>query len=239
MQSLLNSGLICNSHNYEKYRLSPARPVQSRASGFTLVELIVVIAIFSVIMTVIGIRVGAVAYYKEEGFIRRLSETIVFLHHQAVADQAFYHLEFDLDQNSFAVGIMRVDSEIDESLKDIASDVGVLSLELAAFLNPALGEEQTLIPPPSYPSLAEPIFLPQDCFIEDIQTMRGKKMRSEGGKVYISFSPRGFSEFAVIHLRMSRGTPITILVNPFTGLTELFREYKEFEWSYGRKNKKA
>ena len=116
---------------------------------------------------------------------------------------------------------------------NIAQDAGNLSLELAAFLSPSSGATQTMIPPPSFPSLAEPVTLPQGVEFDDIKTMRGKHLAGEGGLAAILFSPRGFSEFSVIHLLIG-GEPVTILVNPFTGLTETYYEYKEFEWTYGR-----
>ena len=48
----------------------------------------------------------------------------------------------------------------------------------------------------------------------------------------IIFSPKGFVDFSVIHLYNDRGGEYTILVNPFTGFTEQYNEYKDFEWTY-------
>ena len=170
------------------------------------------------------------------------SEVIEFLHHQAVADQAFYRMEFDLKNHTYKVGVFRSGPIVeDESLSVLASDAGNLTLELAAFLNPSTGQEGTMIPPPSFPSLAEPVDLAPDLTIDSIRTMRGKKIASEGGKAFIMFSPRGFSEFAVLHIAAGEYKKITILVNPFTGLTEIFKgdEFKDFEWTFGRKNDEA
>ena len=82
----------------------------------------------------------------------------------------------------------------------------------------------------------------------DVKTMRGLVKLPQGGEqastgndpnrpglAYIRFSPRGFSEFAVIHLRTAAGKEITILINPFTGEAQIIREYKDFEWTYGKK----
>ena len=202
-------------------------------AGFTLIELIVVIVIVVVVAILLPMRTGAFSFWNEQAFIRKLTETISFLHYQSIADQAFYRLEFDFERATYRVGVMRVEEEIDESLSDIAQDAGNLSLELAAFLSPSTGAAQTMIPPPSFPSLSDPVTLPAGVEFEDVRTMRGKKTVSEGGKAAIHFSPRGFSEFAVIHLRIAN-EPVTILVNPFTGLTEVFYMYKDFEWTYGR-----
>jgi len=207
--------------------------------AFTLIELVVVIAIFGVIMTVVGQRVGAFAFWAEEGFIRRLSETITFLHHQAIADQSFYQIEFDLEKNTYTVGVVRSDEDINRDLEELGNDAGVITLELAAYLNPSVGRDYTIIPPPNFPSLAQPVDLPKDMVIERIRTMRGVTERGREAKTYIRFSPRGFSEFAVINLSIRRSGKRTILINPFTGATEIFREERDFKWTYGRGGKKG
>lgn len=206
--------------------------------GFTLIELVLVMFIIGLILTFVGVRQGTFTFWKEEAFVRKLSETIEFLHYQAVSDQAFYRLELDFGKNQYRVGVMKADTGADESLKEEAQTAGTLSLELASFLNPSLGEDQTMIPPPSFPSLAEPENFPPGVYLEDVRTMRGKQAKAEASVAYVMFSPRGFSEFAVLHFRLSNEAPVTILVNPFTGSTSIYRDYKEFEWSYGRNNKK-
>jgi hypothetical protein len=71
----------------------------------------------------------------------------------------------------------------------------------------------------------------------DVLTPRGKV--SAGDKresPYLIFSPRGTSEFGVIHLDIGPDDPVTILVNPWTGLAETYREYKEFKWTLGKQS---
>lgn len=212
----------------------------SRASirGFTLIELILVIVLIGIIFMLAGFRTGTFSFWREEGFLRKLSETIQFLHYQAVTDQAFYRLEFDFDKNTYRIGILKAEGPEDSSL-DVADESGNLTRELTFFLNPSISEESTLIPPPSFPSLAEPQPLPAGVTVESVKVMRKEYSRSQGGTIAINFSPRGFTDFSVIHLKMSNGSPITFLVNPFTGAPEIYREYKDFEWSYGRKGKKG
>ncbi len=214
-------------------------PRSLAARAFTLIELVVVIAILGIVMTVVGLRLGVFSYWNEETFIRRLSETIVFLHHQAIADQSFYQLEFDFEKNTYRVGVLRADNDMNTDLQDLGEDAGVITLELAAYLNPSVGKEFTLIPPPGFPSLAEPFKFPPDMFIERLRTVRGITERGKGVVDYIRFSPRGFSEFAVLHLGLASGAQRTILVNPFTGDTEIYPGFKDFEWTYGRSKEKA
>ncbi len=216
----------------------------AECSGFTLIELVIVIAIIALGFTLVGYSLGTFSYWRDEGYVRRLSETIMFLNQRAVSDQAYYRLEFNLDKrgknyaHSYHVGIMRPEPENDAALTSQCSDVGVVSCELYAFLYASLGDTQTMIPPPDFPSLAEKNEAPENVYFEDIRTMRGVKTAEDGGVAFLMFSPRGFSDFGVVHLHMSAGAQITILVNPFTGVTDIFREYKDFEWKYGRKDSK-
>jgi hypothetical protein len=179
-------------------------------------------------------RSSTFGFWRQESFVRQLNETLVFLHNQAVSDQAFYRMEFAFGKgkagSSYRVGVLKAEPEADDRFKTLAQDAGNLTLELAAFLSPSSAGGQSMIPPPLFPSMVEPVTLPEGMKLTDVRTMRGLKTE---GKPYILFSPRGFSEFSVIHLELQNGTPLTILVNPFTGLTEIYREYKDFEWTYG------
>ncbi len=206
--------------------------------GFTLVELIVVLMIMGLVSVLIFQRSDTVAYWKQQGVIRDLSETVKFLHHQAVADQNFYRLEIDFKKNAYRAGMISTESRSDDKLLELGQDVGNLSLELAAFLSPSMGKTHYMIAPPEYPSLFEWKPLLPEMSFTDVRTTRGVKDGTQGGKAYIHFSPRGFSEFAVIHLSLLNDAPLTILVNPFTGLTKIFKEHKDFEWTYGRKKGK-
>jgi prepilin-type N-terminal cleavage/methylation domain-containing protein len=215
------------------------------ASGFTLVELVLVIAIISLIFALPITRRTTTQYWQEEAMVRRLSETIILLHHQAVLDGVYYRMEFDLNrqQPAYRVGEIVAEGENNEYLKSLSSadsGAGFLSVQLAKFLNPSEGWFQTMIPPRSMPSLAEPVRLVKETYFADVVTMRGQILERDGLLPYLMFSPRGFSEFAVIHLQLSQvDNKVTILVNPFTGLTDIYRgpEFKDFAWTYGRKQK--
>ena len=213
---------------------------QSCRTGFTLIELCIVLAIVATMFYIVRLNPTLSGYWREEGFLRRLSQTLTFLHYQAVSDQAFYQVEFsfgDRGPDSFKVGVLKPEGDdANEAVKQISSGAGALSLELAQMLHPALGEGQTFIPPPNMPSLGEKVEFPATIRLRSIRTMRGKESDGRPIKEYALFSPRGFSEFLVLNLEIDRGEKVTMLVNPFTGETEVYRgeaEFRDFQWTYG------
>lgn len=198
--------------------------------GFTLIEVIVVITIIGILFSLVGLRVGAFQYWKEEGFIRKISQVMEFVHRQAIADQTFYVIEINLREETYRVGVVRADSGVNANVASTDEDVGALSLELADFMTPVMDSSSTLIPPPSFPSLYEPQKLPPNAFFQDIKTIDGEISGNEDRSVYLTYNPRGFSEFAVVHIKLGSGSPLTLFANPYTGIVEITREYKDYEW---------
>lgn len=202
--------------------------------GFTLIELIIVIALIGVALALLSKRMGTLDPWKERSAIRRISELVVFLNNQAVMDQAFYRLEFDFLTNTYRVGVMRPDDSL--SANPYAQNLSPLENELAAMLSPSLDGESTMIPPPSFPSLAQPAQLPGKLRFIDVVSPRGMKKAGDRDeeRPFLLFSPRGASEFGVIHLALSNDRQATILINPWTGLAEIYDQYKEFQWTLGK-----
>lgn len=212
---------------------SPVEP-SLEEKGFTLIELILVIAIIGLIYLVSVNGGGSLAFWKQRTALNKLTQTITFLHHQAIADQSFYRFEIDFQNNSYRVGVVRPEPDEDARFLEIAGDAGAISLELAAFLSPAMGSTHTLIPPPEFPDLFEPTPLPEGVVFQDVKTPQGEFIRGASEKAWFHFSPRGFTEFAVIHLALRDDAFITITLNPFTGIAKMIPEYKDFEWTYGK-----
>jgi prepilin-type N-terminal cleavage/methylation domain-containing protein len=207
-----------------------------RQRGFTLVELVLVILIIGLSMGLVSVRLGVLDFWREQTALRKLSETIVLLNTQAVMDQAFYRLEFDLQKNEYRVGVMRPEDTITANANGV--NLPPLALELAALLSPAIASGSTMIPPPSIPSLAQPTKLPGKLVFLDVVTPRGKSAQGDSREnPYLMFSPRGFSEFGVIHLSSGGNSAVTILSNPWTGVAETYREYKDFEWTLGKQKR--
>ena len=210
-----------------------ARKNPKSQAAFTLIELSIVFVLIGMTIGLLIVRTGTFSYWRKESFIRQLSDTLIFLHHQAISDQAFYRIEFDFEKQVYSVGLMRPEYDTSDP-SSIDLDAGNLTLELSSILSPSVGSGSTLIPPPSFPSLAKPVELPPEIKITEVRTTRGKQTDKDSEKPFILFSPRGFSEFAVIHLTTAEEEQITILINPFSGNSTIYREYKDFEWTYGK-----
>ncbi len=201
--------------------------------AFTLIELVLVITIMGLMIGIFSVRLSDINFWKEEAALRKLRDLVVYLNNAAVMDQSFYRLEFDVENRQYRVGVIKNDSSIIQNQS--GANIPLLRLELSAMLSPDMGDESTLIPPPSMPSLAEPTTLPGQMEFLDVMTPRGKVTTGDKREnPYLIFSPRGTSEFGVIHVALGPGHPVTILVNPWTGMAEVYREYKDFQWNLGR-----
>jgi hypothetical protein len=176
--------------------------------------------------------VGLLTRYREDQFISNLVQTLEFLHTESHSSQQYYQIEFDLIEKSWRVGVLQPDMALLNSNTNEAIGVGSLTLELSEFLTPPLGNGQSFIPPPTFPSLAQPHIMPGTGKIVDIHTPRGEITPESGMKPYIIFSPGGFTEFAVIHILRSAEQHTTLVTNPFTGAIETHSGYKEFKWNY-------
>ena len=202
-------------------------------AGFTLIELVLVVAIVGLMMGIFVVKLSDVNYWKEEAALKKLGELVIFLNNQSVMDQSFYRMEFDLENRQYRIGVVKNESAITQNQSGV--NLPPLQLELSAMLSPDMGDESTVIPPPSHPSLAEPTTLPGSMQFLDVMTPRGKSTAGDSREnPFLIFSPRGTSEFGVIHLALGPDRPVTILVNPWTGMAEVYREYKEFEWTLGK-----
>lgn len=219
----------------------PCAVPHQRGGGFTLIELVLVIVVVGLSMGLLSVRLGAVDFWREQSTLRKLTETIVLLNNQAILDQQFYRMEFDLKGNSFKVGVMRPDNAGlagTSNGRQAAFNLDTLEEDLALLLSPESSSSATMIPPPSMPSLAEATKLGGRYVLLDVVTSEGKFSRDAEDipNPAIRFSPRGVSDFGVIHISTGGETAITILANPWTGLAEVYPGYRDFKWTMPRQS---
>lgn len=213
--------------------------VRKKTSAFTLLELVLVIVLIGIVAaSALRPNFNTFRYYQQEGEIRKLAELVTFIYSQAITDGYNYRLEFELSERPQYYQVGQLVPESDFSTQNQFESETLIASEIDYFLYPPPAAFENMLAPENLPSLAKPLFLPDDVVIEDIRTIRGDYISSnQNDRPFILFSPRGFAEFSVIHLRLERSGEayVTLLINPFTGFVDIYREYKEFEWTYGRK----
>jgi len=198
-----------------------------RDSGFTLIELVVVTVIIAIMGTLIAVRAGVFVFWREEGFLRRLTETITFLHYQATVDRLYYQINFNPKVRNYTVVALK-------PIKDTSATItsgGKLTQELAELQSPALGVSYNASPPPDFPSLAEPVLFPEGLKLIALH-LPNLSLNTEDLKdtdvVSIIFSPQGIVDGSIIEFVNAQGAPINLVVNPFTGLSKIYRKEVDF-----------
>jgi prepilin-type N-terminal cleavage/methylation domain-containing protein len=134
-------------------------------SAFTLVELLVVLAILSILMFVITPRfVSIVNPERAKNFVLRLHGSLQYLGDKAILEQQLYLFHFDIEEGRYYF------TEYDQENADgILSSNGLESELQDRYLKPAL--------------------LPEQLEVEEITLIPGEAVSS--GKITIPFTPSG------------------------------------------------
>jgi hypothetical protein len=233
----------------------------------TLVEVALVVILIGVLSTLAFGRIEYMVMAKQRGEIRRLLGTWEMLYNEALARGEAYHLIIDIEKNSYYVRreitakqsvVQQVDylanlrtkgeqeRRRDAAEKEILSEEEEfaredarqgLDLETLFYLSlyPDPEGRSRLAIPLQFPSLAKENVLAEGIVIRDIKTEDGLMDR---GKASIRFSPRGSSEFAVIHFVLEGEHVITALLNPWTGEAQVRDEDIDFEWTMDKRQAK-
>ncbi len=223
-------------HNTAHYAATPNKSAPGER-GFTLMELILVIVIIALATGLLATRLGVIDVWREQAALRKLAETIVLLNHRAVMDREFYRMEFDFEQNSYRVGVMKIDP-LSSTASAIASSGGTaLEIERDRWRSPSLMGSSYLMPPTDIPALAEPVKLPGQLRLLDVRSPRGKVSAGDGRELpFLDFFPYGFSDFGLIHISNGPNNAVTIFSNPWTGVAKRYDEYKDFKWALGNRD---
>ncbi|MCC6932694.1 MAG: hypothetical protein IT292_05515 [Deltaproteobacteria bacterium] len=231
-----------------------------------MVEVILVIVIIGLLSSVAVSKFDTVFQYRQRGEIRKLINTWELLYQESQARGEAYRLLINIDDQTYTVrrevmqhhdGIRQVDhlknlrtrtekerrrqkeleqtANIEELLSNEASrdaqSLDVLFYQ-ALFIDPY--SDTNLEAPQEFPSLAQQNSIPKELRIRDVRTEAG--IFQEGDAI-IRFSPRGGSDFAVLHIEVNLEADqdeqqiITILFNPWTGKARVINREMDFEWT--------
>jgi prepilin-type N-terminal cleavage/methylation domain-containing protein len=162
-----------------------------QSSGFTLIELAVVVAILAVMIALIAPRLGEIGEANLKRSARHLSGMIRFLHEETQKTKKVYRLVFDIQEGRYW-------AELPVPLSESAAEYRKLQSVIAG--------EGTLA---------------------GATTFRDIKAGSHPDDPYIMFTPDGWVEPALIHLRDGSDKDFTLVVKPLTANTELHEGYLE------------
>lgn len=229
---------ICTAQESTKKRVSSAH-------GFTLIELIVVIAIMAMIVMglVTGVRRISDKNLKQTAI--RLSSTVRYLYDKAAMDGLYIRLVFDLgeEKQSYYVEAStdpvvvakddsekKRDSDTDKDEKKAAAEEALEKGEGDS----SKGDKYAIKPAaPKFGKvdsfLLKEVKLPAGVRIKDI-CVEHRKVPIDQGSEFIYFFPNGYVEYAIINITNKNNTVnFSVETNPATGKTNIKREYRSCE----------
>lgn len=160
-------------------------------SGFTLIELTIVILLLGLFSLLVLPRLPAVGEDGLKSSARRIAGTAKYFFNESALSGRPHRLVYNLDEGTFRVRRIEEDGEV---------------VELSG-----TGREQRLRGDARFKDIAIPA--------------RGTFSR---GEVTTEIEPVGWMEETVVHLEEEGGRALTLRIMPFTGTTEVFDGYREF-----------
>jgi prepilin-type N-terminal cleavage/methylation domain-containing protein len=182
----------------------PGRKSTGRTlSAFTLVELLVVLAILSILMFVITPRFASIVNpERAKNFVLRLHGSLQYLGEKAILEQQLYLFHFDIEEGRYY--FTRYSEE----------DEGMLNP------NPLEGEVQD--------RYLKPALLPQRLEVEEIRLIPGEAVYS--GRVTIPFTPSGMMLSFEMSFASQEGRRFLLVGNSLSNRIRLYTTNREEEW---------
>jgi prepilin-type N-terminal cleavage/methylation domain-containing protein len=97
--------------------------LQKRRSGFTLVELVVVIVVLGVMLSLVIPRLGELGEANLKRSARHLTGMIRFLRDESQATKAVYRLRFDIQGGHYWAEVLTQSSDQAEEFKRVHTDI--------------------------------------------------------------------------------------------------------------------
>jgi len=200
---------------------APSRPT----GGFTLIEVILVIAIIAVVVTGATFGLGAVTRTRLRSSAFRVMSAAQFAYNRSVTQGTTTRLHFDFEKNTMAIEetdtpvTLATEEQLDSEQGDAVDPWDLARARLEKPLDPI--RPRSPFQPITSPSgkvldryTAQPVG--DGITIHGLITPHETDMRSDGeGSVY--FFPGGVTEHAVIQLTDSSDTVYSVEIHPLTG----------------------
>lgn len=169
-----------------------ARREPDASSGFTLLELSVVLLIFGIAASFLAPRLRDPESTALAASAARLATTARYLYDEAAYQRVPMRLNLDLDRQVYFVTVLGGDRDDPEFV-------------------------------PADSPLARPVALPDSVAFRDV-VLPAVGLVTEG-IVFAQFSPEGWADPLVVHLRSRSGADATMAIEPLTGRTRVADRY--------------
>lgn len=193
---------------------SPVRTTtssRSKQSGFTLLEILIVLAIMAMVLSIGLPTIQRVTYQRINSTTRKFVGLIRTVRNDAILLNSMHRLAFDLEKKTYWV--------------ETQNEAKLLKTETEETKKKKKPKEA----PPSNFSLAakfssEPIPMPGGVAIDGI--LKEREGLVKNGRVYVHFFPSGFNEQAIVYLKRDGSDRISysLVIRPTSGKVEVFGE---------------
>ncbi|MES2965603.1 MAG: prepilin-type N-terminal cleavage/methylation domain-containing protein [Bdellovibrionota bacterium] len=186
-----------------------------RSSGFTLIEIMIVLAIIVGVLTIAAPKMFSTASAMRTA-IRKLAITSREVRNNARMYNMTTRLVLDMKkEGAHSYWVESANGEVtllsEEQQKEL-DRLTELQREGEAPKNEFKPETRVV---------RNPVSLPKSLYFESVETSSSSEAVKEG-KAYIHFFAKGFSEDAAIHITDRKTLNWTIVVNPLTGRADVF-----------------
>lgn len=208
--------------------MSKSRAVSKSSSGFTLIEILIVVIIIGGFFAVLAPGFFTKSDRELRGEIRKLSLLARDVRNRALITKKTHRIVFKMEERGTTFFVEEADGRVliedpEDRLKFINSKKNFTESELEEYMksNPFKKVERF--------SKKGPLKLPPELSIKQIE-LQGIKEAFKTGDVEIYFMPEGFVELAVIQIQTKdEALKWTLATSPLTGLMDVFEGHLDME----------